>query len=224
MNYDIFSCYVTLGCAWIGCQDDLTVHKKVCDYKPTMELCQEIKEKNNIITHLSKKLDAATLSIAELMEENRLLKMKLYECNRKFRIYDAFLSGGDNTLKNDADDSSMKDDLDFKNNYPKDKNEISHLRDIICYSNDYDDEDRIGIYINDYNYDNDVDSEINRVASTATEFDDMRNLMKLRNLRSFKDSQQGAINKVSMNNRVYLTTAAPVRDDDLIDDKRCTRK
>jgi len=192
-----------------------------------MELCQEIKEKNNIITHLSKKLDAATLSIAELMEENRLLKIKIYECNRKFRIYDAFLSGGGNTLKNDADDSSMKDDIDFKNNYHKDKNEISHLRDIFSYSNDYDDEDRIGSYINDDNYDDDVDSEINRVASTATEFDDMHNLMKLRNFRSFKDSQQGAINKDSMNNRVYLTTDTPVqygRDDDLSDDKRCTRK
>ena len=106
-----------------------------------LTLCQEIKEKKNIITHLSKKLDAATLSIAELMEENRLLKMKLYECNRKFRIYDAFLSGGGNTLKNDADDSSMKDDIDFKNNYHKDKNEVSHLRNIISYSNDYDDVD-----------------------------------------------------------------------------------
>ena len=192
-----------------------------------MDLCQEIKEKNNIITHLSKKLDAATLSIAELMEENRLLKIKIYECNRKFRIYDAFLSGGGNTLKNDADDSSMKDDIDFKNSYHKDKNDISHLRDIISYSDDYDDEDRTGSYINDDNYDDDVDSEINRVASTATEFDDMHNLMKLRNLRSFKDSQQGAINKDSMNNRVYLTTDTPVqysRDDDLSDDKRCTRK
>lgn len=161
-----------------------------------MELYQEIKEKNNIITHLSKKLDAATLSIAELMEENRLLKMKLYECNRKFRIYDAFLSGGGNTLKNDADDRSMKDYID---------------------SNDYGDEDRNGSYINDDNFDDDVDSEINRVASTATEFDDMRNLMKLRNLRSFKDSQQGAINKDSTNNRVYVF-------DDLSDDKGCTRK
>lgn len=202
-----------------------------------MELCKEIEEKNNIINHLTKKLDAATLSIAELVEENRLLKMKVYECNRKFRIYDAFLSGGDNKLKNDDDNnfnSSMKDDIveedisHLKNNYHEDKNEIFHIRDVISYTNDYDDEDRTRRYINDDNYDDDdVDSGINKVTSTANEFDDMHNLIKLRNLRSFKDNQHGAINKDSMNNRLYLTTDTPVkdvRDDDLSDDKGCTRK
>jgi len=177
-----------LGCVWTGCKDDLNIHKKICEHKPTMELCQEIKEKNEIINQLTMKLDAATLTIAELVDENRSLKMKVYECDRKFRIYDAFLNGrGDDKINHDDYNSSSKVDDEVKDyltsRYYEDKKEI-HIRD---GCNDYDFDDRTRKNIND-----DVDDgniQLNKVKSTVgTESDDIHNLMKLRNLRSFDNS------------------------------------
>ena len=151
------------------------------------------------------------------MEENRQLKIKMYEYDRRFRIYEAFLASKDDVTHHDNDGRIQQNNDDYNNDDNHDNNtndcyirpskvdldEDNYI--MRRYHEDNDDDYSYGHDDNDNNDDRLTRQFIKPssiTATTTTRFDDSINhkLMKLRNLHSFHDNTT-----TNNNNNTYPT-------------------
>ncbi len=79
------------GCKWIGQNEHLANHLKTCSHKSSEELNKVIDVKNLEISTLHERIESLEMRTDELVEENDLLRSQLSECEKKLRIYNAFL-------------------------------------------------------------------------------------------------------------------------------------
>lgn len=82
------------GCSWIGQNGQLSHHLKSCEYRGPEEMRSELAKKDAQIQQLMDKIESLENNNEELLEENMELKAQLIECEKKLRIYNAFLESG----------------------------------------------------------------------------------------------------------------------------------
>lgn len=80
------------GCCWVGTMDTLKAHIGSCSFISQEELRNEVAKKNDQINQLVDRVVQLEQENRRITDENEYLAGKVESCEKKLRVYDAFLT------------------------------------------------------------------------------------------------------------------------------------